>query len=68
MKKIPLPALLIALLGITACSVLVTADRSKVKDDLYMPTPIEDAGTDSANSTDEEEEDAGEEDSEDAGI
>jgi len=69
MKKIALPALLFTLLAIAACSALVTADRSKIKDDMYSPTPDAgtaagpDSGTDSG-STDEK--DAG--DGEDAGV
>ena len=69
MKKIALPALVVVAFGIAACSALVTVDRSKVPDDLYMPTPIEDAGTDSGtDSGGSGEEDAGGEPSDDAGI
>ena len=70
MKKIALPALLVTLLGVAACSALVTVDRSKIKDDLYVPTPGLDAGTDSGtDSGSTEEEDAGDgEDTEDAGV
>jgi hypothetical protein len=62
MKKIVLLFISVALLGMNGCSILVNADRSKVKDDLYMPTPdggaavngeqdagAADAGTDAAS-------------------
>lgn len=38
MKALALPAVYCVLLGVAGCSVFVQADRSKVKDDMYVPT------------------------------
>jgi hypothetical protein len=51
MNKISRSLLLVTVLGSNACSSLVTVDRSKVEDDLYMPTKLPDAGEAEAGSS-----------------
>jgi hypothetical protein len=59
-KQASVPIAVVFSLAFVACSLVVNADRSKVNDDLYHPSPVVDAGTDAdASDATSDAEDAG---------